>query len=102
MYLQHINRDEKDQRLRETTVIEKALKQTAHVVASNCLYKKEQICLYIINMVGLLSRSTAPKYVHVYHKSSLSTRETTVIEKVLKQTKRVVASVVSITCSKRS
>ena len=57
------------------------------------------------NMVGLhctLSRSTAPKYVHVYHKSGLSTRETTMIEKALKQTKRVVASVVSITCSKRS
>ena len=49
-----------------------------------------------------LSRNTAPKYVHVYQKSGLSTRETTVIEKALKQTKRVVASVVSIACSKRS
>ena len=57
------------------------------------------------NMVGLhctLLRSTTPKYVHVYQKSGLSTRETTVIEKALKQTKRVVASVVSIACSKRS
>ena len=31
-----------------------------------------------------LSRNTAPKYVHVYQKSGLSAKETTVIEKALK------------------